>query len=166
MKAVGLLSGGLDSTLAVKLMLKQGIKVHIFHFNIPFITNREKAVERIRNLAKFFKTPFKIEKNDKAYLKMLRYPKYGYGKNINPCIDCKIFIYKRAKKFAKKIGAKFIFTGEVLNQRPMSQHQNALNLIEKEAGLLGCILRPLSAKVLKKQFQRKKVGLKEKNCFQ
>jgi tRNA-uridine 2-sulfurtransferase len=84
------------------------------------------------------------------YLRVIRNPRYGYGKNLNPCVDCIIFMLKKAKKYAKQIGAKFLFTGEVLGQRPMSQHRGALNLIEREAGLEGKILRPLSAKLLPK----------------
>ena len=82
------------------------------------------------------------------YLRVVRNPRFGYGKNLNPCVDCRIFMLKKAKKYAKQIGAKFIFTGEVLGQRPMSQHKGALDLIEREAGLEGKILRPLSAKLL------------------
>jgi len=84
------------------------------------------------------------------YLKIVRNPKYGYGRNMNPCIDCRIYILRKAKKIAKEIGAKFIFTGEVLDERPMSQHMKALKIIEKETGLEGKILRPLSAKLLPK----------------
>jgi tRNA U34 2-thiouridine synthase MnmA/TrmU len=82
------------------------------------------------------------------YLRIVRKPQFGYGKNMNPCIDCRIFMLKKAKKYAEEIGASFIFTGEVLGQRPMSQHRKTLGIIEKEAGLKGKILRPLSAKLL------------------
>ncbi|HEC88170.1 MAG TPA: DUF814 domain-containing protein [Thermoplasmata archaeon] len=85
-----------------------------------------------------------------GYLRVIRNPKYGYGKNMNPCIDCRIFMLNQAKKYAKKVGAKFIFTGEVLDERPMSQHYKALKIIEKEADLEGKILRPLSVKLLPK----------------
>ena len=79
---------------------------------------------------------------------MIKHPKHGYGSNMNPCIDCRIFMFKKAKAYMEEIGARFIFTGEVLGQRPMSQHKRAMNLIEKESGLQGLILRPLSAKLL------------------
>ncbi len=79
---------------------------------------------------------------------MIKHPKYGYGRNMNPCIDCRIFLFKKAKAYMEEIGARFIFSGEVLGQRPMSQHKRAMNLIEKESGLQGLILRPLSAKLL------------------
>ncbi len=87
---------------------------------------------------------------------MLRNPKHGYGKNMNPCIDCKIFMMKKAKKYAKEIGADFIFTGEVLDERPKSQHYPAMMLIEKEAGLKGKLLRPLSARLLPETEAEKK----------
>ncbi len=85
-----------------------------------------------------------------AYLRMVRNPRFGFGKNLNPCVDCRIFMLKKAKQYAKQIGAKFISTGEVLGQRPMSQHKGALDLIEREAGLQGKIVRPLSGKLLSK----------------
>ena len=87
---------------------------------------------------------------------MLRCPKYGYGKNMNPCIDCKIFMLKKAKKHARDIGADFIFTGEVLGERPKSQHAPALHIIENEAGLKGRLLRPLSAKLMHETVAEKK----------
>jgi tRNA U34 2-thiouridine synthase MnmA/TrmU len=90
------------------------------------------------------------------YLRMLRKPKHGYGRNMNPCIDCRIFLFKKAKKYAKEIGADIIFTGEVLDERPMSQHYPAMMLIEMEAGLKGKILRPLSAKLLPETAVEKK----------
>ena len=93
---------------------------------------------------------------DDEYLKMVRKPKHGYGKNMNPCIDCRIFILKKAKEYAKKIRADFIFTGEVLDERPMSQHFRVMKIIEEEAGLKGKILRPLSALLLPETFMEKK----------
>ena len=93
---------------------------------------------------------------------MLRKPKHGYGRNLNPCVDCKIFILKKAKKYAKEIGADFIFTGEVLGERPMSQHGPALKIIAEESGLKGKLLRPLSAKLLPETVAEKK-GLVDRN---
>jgi tRNA U34 2-thiouridine synthase MnmA/TrmU len=80
---------------------------------------------------------------------MIKNPKHGYGSNMNPCIDCRIFMLRKAKKYMEEHGAKFIFTGEVLGQRPMSQHGKALKIVEQESGLENLILRPLSAKLLK-----------------
>jgi tRNA U34 2-thiouridine synthase MnmA/TrmU len=100
--------------------------------------------------------PLKVVNVGDEYLKMVRKPKHGYGRNMNPCIDCKIFMLKKAKKYAKEIGASFIFTGEVLNERPMSQHSKAMKIIEEEAGLKGKLLRPLSAKLLPETVIEKK----------
>jgi tRNA U34 2-thiouridine synthase MnmA/TrmU len=149
MKALALLSGGLDSTLAVKLMLNQGIEVETINFVTPFCLCK-KGCSGAAEVAKKFHVPVKIVNVGRDYLKILRNPKYGYGRNMNPCIDCRIFMLKKAKKHAKDTGASFIFTGEVLDERPMSQHWKALNIIEKEARLEGKILRPLSAKLLPK----------------
>ncbi|MCW4000472.1 MAG: hypothetical protein NWE93_09545 [Candidatus Bathyarchaeota archaeon] len=147
MKALGLLSGGLDSTIAVKLIIQQGIQVEAINFYTPFCQCRKGGCGATE-AAKTFNIPLKRVNAGLDYLKIVRHPKYGYGKNLNPCIDCRIFMLKKAKKYAKQIGAKFIFTGEVLGQRPMSQHRGALDLIEREAGLEGKILRPLSATLL------------------
>lgn len=147
MKALGLLSGGLDSTLAVKLILEQGIEVEAINFVTPFCLCRKGGCGAAE-AAKTFNIPLKMVSAGTDYLRVVRNPKFGYGKNLNPCVDCRIFMLKKAKKYAKQIGAKFIFTGEVLGQRPMSQHKGALDLIEREAGLEGKILRPLSAKLL------------------
>jgi tRNA U34 2-thiouridine synthase MnmA/TrmU len=142
-----LLSGGLDSTLAVKLIIEQGIEVEAINFVTPFCLCRKGGCGA-SEAAKTFNIPLKHVSAGTDYLRIVRNPKFGYGKNLNPCVDCRIFMLKKAKKYAKQIGAKFIFTGEVLGQRPMSQHKGALDLIEREAGLEGKILRPLSAKLL------------------
>ncbi len=149
MKALGLLSGGLDSTLAVKLILERGIDVEALNFVTPFCLCRKGGCGA-SEAAKTFKIPLKVVSAGTDYLRVVRKPRFGYGKNLNPCVDCRIFMLKKAKRYAKEIGAKFIFTGEVLGQRPMSQHRGALDLIEREAGLKGKILRPLSAKLLPK----------------
>ncbi|MHA1299887.1 MAG: hypothetical protein ACTSO9_10665 [Candidatus Helarchaeota archaeon] len=147
-KALGLLSGGLDSTLAVKLMIDQGIQVEALNFASPFcLCNREGRCEAVE-VANKFEVPIKVINKGEEYLEIVKEPKFGRGKNMNPCIDCRIFMFRKAKEYASKTGAHFIFTGEVLNQRPMSQHLKALKLIEYETGLIGKILRPLSAKVL------------------
>jgi tRNA-specific 2-thiouridylase len=147
-KALGLLSGGLDSTLAVKLILDQGINVEAVKFSSPFCQCDKGGKCHAAETAKKFNIPLKIIYKSEDYLKVLRKPKYGYGSGMNPCIDCRIYILKKSKEYAKEINADFIFTGEVLGQRPMSQHMRAFNIIEKETGLKGKLLRPLSAKVL------------------
>jgi len=96
-------------------------------------------------IAKEFGIKIKIIAAGNDYIKMVRAPKHGYGKNMNPCIDCRIFMLKKAKEYMEEVGASFIFTGEVLGQRPMSQRKGIMKMIEKEAGLEGLVLRPLSA---------------------
>lgn len=150
MKAIALLSGGLDSTLAAKVIMEQGVELAALNFMTVFCTctNRgatclasQKAVENLG-------IPLRIFNVSEEYLRVVKYPKHGYGRNMNPCIDCRIFMLKKAKTYMGESGAAFIVTGEVLGQRPMSQRRDAMVLIEKEAGLEGFILRPLSAKVL------------------
>ena len=147
-KAISLLSGGLDSILATELVRRQGIEVVAFNVKTPFGTSKKDGSSEATEAAEQLKVPLKVLCVDKDYIKMLRNPKYGYGKNMNPCIDCKIFMIKKAKKYAKEIGADFLFTGEVLGERPKSQHAPALHIIEEDSGLKGKLLRPLSAKLL------------------
>jgi tRNA-specific 2-thiouridylase len=146
-KALALFSGGLDSILAVKLILKQSIDVVAVNFFSAFCLCAKDECGVVE-AAKKLGVPLKVVELDHDYLKIIRKPKHGYGKNMNPCVDCRIFILKKAKKYAKEIGADFIFTGEVLDERPMSQHFGALKTIEEESDLKGKILRPLSAKLL------------------
>lgn len=145
MKALVLFSGGLDSILAIKLLQEQAIDVIAYHFTSPVLTE---DTERVKKTAKELNVKLIIEEAKVDYFKMLRTPKHGYGSAINPCIDCRIFVLKKAKKVAKKEGAKFIVTGEVLGERPMTQVKQSLELIEKESGLKNKLLRPLSAKLL------------------
>ena len=151
-KAIALLSGGLDSTLAVKVLLDQGIAVEALNFTSPFCTCTGKNAgcksEAVR-VAGEFNIPIKVMHKGVEYLELLKNPKHGYGKGMNPCIDCRIFLLKKAKEYMLEIGADFVFTGEVLGQRPMSQRRDTLRVIEKESGLEGLLLRPLSAKHFK-----------------
>jgi tRNA-uridine 2-sulfurtransferase len=155
-KAVSLLSGGLDSILATELIRRQGIEVITFNVKTPFGIPKKDGSSEATQAADQLKVPLKILCVDQDYLRMLRKPKHGYGKNLNPCVDCKIFILKKAKKYAKEIGAAFLFTGEVLGERPMSQHGPALKVIAEESGLKGRLLRPLSAKLLPETIAEKK----------
>jgi tRNA U34 2-thiouridine synthase MnmA/TrmU len=147
-KAVGLLSGGLDSTLAAKLMLEQKIEVYAINFTSPFCTCTPKkagcpaVVTAVKQLGQI--TLKRVALKDE-YLEMVRNPKHGYGSGMNPCLDCRIMKIKKAGTYMHEIGASFLFTGEVLGQRPMSQHKKAIELIDRESGLQGYILRPLSA---------------------
>jgi tRNA-specific 2-thiouridylase len=146
-KALALFSGGLDSTLATELILRQAIEVVAINFKSPFCLYKQDGCGPIE-AAKQLGIKLRVVNLGDQYLQIVRKPKHGYGKNMNPCIDCRIFILKKAKKLAKDIDASFIFTGDVLDERPMSQHFKALKTIEEEAGLKGKILRPLSARLL------------------
>ena len=159
-KAVGLLSGGLDSTIAAAMLMRQGIEVQGLTFYTGFCvvehnrrskTRKKKKPVRNEALQAGAKLEVPVELVDisgPGYLKVLTDPKYGYGSAINPCIDCRIFMFKRAKEYMKEIGAQFIFTGEVLGQRPMSQRTHPMRVIENDSDMEGLLLRPLSAKRL------------------
>lgn len=150
-KTLGLLSGGLDSTIAVKLMMKLGYDVTVLNFLSPFCNctrKHDSCKSAAHKLANEMGLEIKAIFMGEEYIEMLRAPKHGYGKGINPCLDCRIMMFGQAKKAMEDIGAKFIFTGEVLSQRPMSQMRNRLHQIENEAGLKGLIVRPLSAALL------------------
>lgn len=150
MKAIALLSGGLDSTLAARLVLDQGIELEALNFMTVFCTctNRGATCLASQKAVETLGIPLKVFNVSEEYLDVVRYPKHGYGSNMNPCIDCRIFMLKKAKAYMEESGASFIVTGEVLGQRPMSQRRDAMRLIEKEAELNGLILRPLSAQFL------------------
>ncbi|MDT8317472.1 MAG: hypothetical protein RQ824_05715 [bacterium] len=151
-KAIALMSGGLDSTLAVKLMVEQGIEVVALNFKSPFCLCDGKMSDGCKSHAKSAAEQLGIEvkvvHKGLDYLDVIKSPKHGYGSAVNPCVDCRIFTFKSAKKFMDEVGASFIITGEVLGQRPMSQRRDPMFLIERESGLEGLILRPLSAKLL------------------
>jgi tRNA U34 2-thiouridine synthase MnmA/TrmU len=150
-KAVALLSGGLDSTLAVKMIIDQGIEVHALNFTSAFCTCTTSARKaggcksESRRVAEEFGIPIKVMLKGDDYMDVVRDPAHGYGKGMNPCVDCRIYMFKAAKKYMDEIGASFILTGEVLGQRPMSQRRDSMRIIERESGLDGLILRPLCA---------------------
>ncbi len=150
MKAIALLSGGLDSTLAAQVIIEQGIDLEAINFMTLFCTctNRGATCLASQKAVETLGIPLKVFHVSEEYLRVVKHPKHGYGSNMNPCIDCRIFMLKKSKAHMENAGASFIVTGEVLGQRPMSQRREAMRLIEKEAGLEGFILRPLSAKVL------------------
>jgi len=147
MKALILLSGGLDSAVAAKVVKQQGIELEALNFVSPFCQCR-KGCDDLTKLAEELDVKLHVVTLLDEYLEIIKNPKYGYGSNMNPCIDCRILMFKKAKEIMNKIGASFIVTGEVLGQRPMSQHKDALALIDRESGLEGLVLRPLSAKFL------------------
>ncbi|MFZ2938376.1 MAG: tRNA 4-thiouridine(8) synthase ThiI [Candidatus Omnitrophota bacterium] len=152
MKAVALISGGLDSILAERLIKDQGIEVICLNFRIPFC-HRGKEITSAKNtnleiIEDNLSEKLKVVDISEGFLKLLENPRHGFGSNMNPCIDCKILMLSKAKQLMQELGAQFIVTGEVLGQRPMSQHRDALQAIAKKSGLEGLVLRPLSAKNL------------------
>ncbi len=152
MKAIALVSGGLDSTLAAKLIKDLGIEIIIFNLKTPFCLCDKRGFNGCNNeaakIAFNLGVEFKIINVIDEFFEIIKDPKHGYGSNMNPCIDCRILLLRKAKELMQDFRASFIVTGEVLGQRPMSQHKQALSLIEREAGLEGLVLRPLSAKLL------------------
>lgn len=156
--ALGLVSGGLDSTLAAAVLIRLGIEVTGVNFHTGFCVldhHRQMGERDTRDLENPAlkaegRLHFPVELIDisEEYLSLVTHPRYGYGKNANPCIDCRIMMLKKAKAMMQKFEADFIFTGEVLGQRPMTQMHRTLELIERKSGLEGYLLRPLSAKLL------------------
>lgn len=149
--AVGLLSGGLDSTLAARVLLDHGIDVRAINFVSPFCccTPRGNGCAAVvRSVVQLGNIPLRRINLGQEYLQMVCQSRHGYGRGMNPCLDCRIIKLRKAHEYMKEIGAHFLFTGEVLGQRPMSQHLRALELIDRECGLTGLVLRPLSASLL------------------
>jgi len=149
---IGLISGGLDSLIASLILKLQDIEIIGLNFKSPFCIC-DKALKNAECGLNLYYEKLGIRliyiQKDDDYLEIIRNPKFGYGRNLNPCIDCRIYILKKAKEFMYNTNADFVFTGEVLNQRPKSQNLKALNIIEKESGFEGNLLRPLSALLLK-----------------
>jgi tRNA U34 2-thiouridine synthase MnmA/TrmU len=147
-RAIALLSGGLDSTLAVKLMIDQGIEVIALNFMTPFCNCTAKSSsckhEAVR-VATEFGIPIRVISKGMEYLKLVENPLHGRGRALNPCLDCRIFMHKAARELMLQEDASFLITGEVLGQRPMSQQRQAMELIERESGTNDLLLRPLSA---------------------
>ncbi len=150
-----LFSGGLDSTLAVRMIQDQGIDTEAVHFTTPFCLCDKCTVMTASE-------EFGIELHTvflgQEYLDLVANPPHGYGSRMNPCVDCRILMFRHAKRIAERIGAEFIVTGEVLDERPFSQRRKTMLMIEREAGLEGKILRPLSARLLP-ETEAEKMGL-------
>lgn len=154
-KVLILFSGGLDSLLSAKLLKEQGYEVEGVHFQNPFSAS---STEKIKEIAAQIPLKLHLIRLGDDYLRLIEKPKHGRGKRMNPCLDCRIFLLKKAWQLAKRLGFDFLATGEVLGQRPFSQRQEAMDLVEKEAGLKGKVLRPLiklglRGRSRKKQFE-------------
>ncbi len=143
MKALALFSGGLDSILAVKLIQDQGIDVSGICFETPFFSSEKSA-----RSAQYMGLHLRIVDITDSLISIVLSPRHGYGRGLNPCIDCHALMFKRAGEMLRKEGADFIISGEVLGQRPMSQNRRSLSVISHESGFQDLILRPLSAKRL------------------
>lgn len=160
-----MISGGLDSTIAACLMQRLGVEVLGVNFSTGFcLTDHQRLIanfspagskrrqKKLRNEAlragSDLRFPVEIIDISAEYLPVVTNPKYGYGSAMNPCIDCRIFMLSRAKVYMDEVGAQFVFTGEVLGQRPMTQHRRTLDLIARKSGLGDHLLRPLSAQLL------------------
>ncbi|MBU0675352.1 MAG: thiamine biosynthesis protein [Proteobacteria bacterium] len=144
-------SGGLDSILACRLVMAQGITVKAVRFVTPFF-----GYELLAREDQYRKTTYEkygidvtLREVNTPYLQMLKAPAHGYGKNFNPCVDCKILLAKTARELLDEFGASFIITGEVIGQRPMSQRSDTLRIIERDSGCEGLLVRPLCALNLK-----------------
>jgi tRNA-uridine 2-sulfurtransferase len=160
-KAIVLMSGGLDSTLAAKLLQEQGVEVLGVNFSTGFcVSDHKRATAKADEDPKKLRheglragadlgVPVEIVDLRDDYLEVVFNPKHGYGAHMNPCIDCRAHMLKKAKVIMEREGADFIATGEVLGQRPMSQRKDTMRIVEKDSGLEGRLLRPLSAKRLK-----------------
>jgi tRNA-uridine 2-sulfurtransferase len=148
-KCIAMFSGGLDSAIAVHLLKSQGVYVTALHFVLPFYSGTGNSYQKLKDRASQLDVPLRIEEEGEDFLYMIKSPEFGYGKNANPCIDCRIYRLRKARRIMDETGASFIATGEVVGQRPMSQRRDCLDIIEKKAGLGGLLLRPLSAKLLR-----------------
>jgi hypothetical protein len=152
--ALALFSGGLDSILACRVVAAQGITVRAVKFVTPFfgyelLAEEQEYAEKVREL---YGIDVVLHDLSESYFAMLRNPPHGYGKNFNPCIDCKILLLREAKRLMAKYAASFLITGEVIGQRPMSQRRDTLRVIERDSGCTGILLRPLCAKTQEPTF--------------
>ncbi len=149
--AIALFSGGLDSALAILMMLQQNIEVTALTFLTHFgcdIKDRSSCSADPYPVAEKFKFNVRLVHLGEQFIKIVQKPKYGYGRNMNPCVDCRILMLKEAKEYMRLVGADFVITGEVLGQRPKSQHRGMMRAVERDSGLEGFLLRPLCAKLL------------------
>lgn len=142
-KAIAMISGGLDSILAARLIKEQGIEVIAVCFESYFF-----KADNARRMTAQIGIPLKVVNFSEEHLELVKHPKHGYGKNMNPCIDCHAMMMNYCGKMLDELNADFIITGEVLNQRPMSQNKSSLDIVKKESGFADKILRPLCAKNL------------------
>jgi tRNA U34 2-thiouridine synthase MnmA/TrmU len=142
-RALGLCSGGLDSIVSALVLRRQGISVEWISFETPFFT-----AEKAQKASAMTRIPLRVADITPSYLEMLKDPRCGYGKRMNPCLDCHALMFRHAGEVLRTEGFDFLFSGEVAGQRPMSQTKPSLRYVEKNSGFDGYILRPLSARLL------------------
>ena len=142
-RGLGLCSGGLDSILAGLVLKEQGVEVEWISFETPFF-----SAEKARKASAMTGIPLRVENITPVYLEMLKNPQCGYGQQMNPCLDCHALMFRLAGQIMDRDGFDFLFSGEVLGQRPMSQTRPSLRYVEKNSGFDGWILRPLCAQHL------------------
>jgi tRNA U34 2-thiouridine synthase MnmA/TrmU len=158
-RAVALVSGGLDSTLAAKVIQNQGIDVTLLHFHTGFdLSDHRRELDPLRGqepprseahrAAEDLGLPIEVLDVSEEYLDVVINPKHGYGKAANPCVDCHIMMLTKAKAYIERHGMDFIVTGEVMGQRPMTQHKQTLGMVANRSGTKDILVRPLSAKLL------------------
>lgn len=143
-KCIALLSGGLDSMLAIRIMQEQGIEVEAVNFKTAFTCCQDTSAQVAHKLG----VRLTVLTQDDDYLKLIAQPRFGYGKGANPCVDCRIYMFDKATEFMRQVGAKFMVSGEVVGQRPMSQKKQDLKVISHHSICNDTLLRPLSAKCL------------------
>lgn len=174
-RALGLLSGGLDSTLAARLLMELGIHVECVNFYTGFCIQSHTGAIRnpkpgappprhdaLHAAAEILHVKLHLIDIAEEYVEIVTNPRYGYGANLNPCLDCKIFMVKKAWELKERLGFDFLFTGEVLGQRPMSQRRDTLPKVERESGASGWLLRPLCARLMPPTEPEKR-GLVDRN---
>ena len=143
MKGLLLLSGGLDSSLAGKLLLEQGVELDALHLESPFGCDTTAD-----DMARELRIPLIRRPKGDRFIEILKHPAHGYGSVKNPCVDCRILMFTLGREVMQETGARFLVTGEVVGQRPLSQKKQAMTLIDRESGMEGLVIRPLSARIL------------------
>jgi len=143
-RAVALLSGGLDSMLAIRMMQDQGVEVEALNFRTIFACCKDESAQAARDLG----VRLTVVGQEDDYLDLIKSPRYGYGRGANPCVDCRIYMFEGARRFMQQVDASFLISGEVVGQRPMSQKMSDLRVIARDTHLEDLLLRPLSAKLL------------------
>jgi len=163
-KALALFSGGLDSILAARVVMEQGIEVEAVQFVTPFFNYKilEDVEAHKASMLRKYGLNVIVEDISEGYLELLHNPAHGFGKNFNPCIDCKIMMFSRAKAMLAEKGASFLISGEVLGQRPMSQRRDTMNAIERDSGTRSILLRPLCAQLMN-ETEPEKQGLVDRS---